>query len=162
MKTTQERLKELFTYVDGNLIRLTSQGGVTKGTSAGYLDRDGYVKVNVDGKRYQRNLLVWVYHKGEIPTSLLDHKDGNRSNDRIDNLREVTHLQNQWNRKTQRNSTSRYKGVSWNKRDKRWVSQIRVNGKIKVLGSFKEELKAAKAYDNFAKELHGEYYKPNL
>ena len=34
--------------------------------------------------------------------------------------------------------------------------------KIKVLGSFKEELKAAKAYDNFAKELHGEYYKPNL
>ena len=120
MKPTQERLKELFTYVDGNLIRLTSQGGVTKGTSAGYLDRDGYVKVNVDGKRYQRNLLVWVYHKGEIPTSLLDHKDGNRSNDRIDNLREATHLQNQWNRKTQRNSTSRYKGVSWNKRDKRW------------------------------------------
>lgn len=162
MKPTQERLKELFTYVNGNLIRLTSQGGVTKGTPAGYLDLDGYVKVNVDGKRYQRNLLVWIYHKGEIPTSLLDHKDGNRSNDRIDNLREATYLQNQWNRKSQRNSTSRYKGVSWNKRDKRWVSQIRVNGKIKVLGSFKEELEAVKAYENFAKELHGEYYKPNL
>ena len=45
---------------------------------------------------------------------------------------------------------------------KELFTYVEVNGKIKVLGSLEEELKAAKAYDNFAKELHDEYYKPNL
>lgn len=88
---------------------------------------------------------------------MYDHIDRNQFNNQKKNLRIVTYKQNAWNSNMLVNNTSGYKGVCWNKRDKVWQAAIKTDGKIKYLGSFKDPIKAAKAYDKAAKEYHGEY-----
>lgn len=88
----------------------------------------------------------------------IDHINGDGLDNRKANLRAATALQNSWNsQKTRRKSWSRYKGVTWNKRGEKWISQIQANGKIKFIGRFDDEVQAAKAYDRAAKEYHGEF-----
>ncbi len=87
---------------------------------------------------------------------VVDHIDSNGLNNRRTNLRVCTLLQNSYNRKTIK-ASSQYKGVRWNKRKKRWVSSISPNGKFILIGYFKDELTAAKAYDEKAKEFFGEF-----
>lgn len=91
-----------------------------------------------------------------------DHINGNRLDNRIDNLRTATKGQNAHNRKINNNSTSGFKGVTYNKRDKAYQAQIRLNGKIFSLGYFQCPVEAAHAYDSAAKELHGEYARTNF
>lgn len=86
----------------------------------------------------------------------VDHIDGNGLNNCKSNLRIVTPQQNSFNRKYTF-GTSMYKGVSWNKRDDFWQATIKYNGKSKMLGYFKDEMDAAKAYNEAAKELFGEF-----
>jgi hypothetical protein len=91
-----------------------------------------------------------------------DHKNGNGLDNRKENLRYASEAQNQWNsQKRIGNSTSRFKGVEWNKKQQKWRANIRVNRIKKYLGCFADETDAAKAYDNKAKELFGEYAKLN-
>lgn len=86
-----------------------------------------------------------------------DHRNHAGLDNRKQNLRECTHTQNQQNRRPNRNSSSRHKGVSWDRRAKLWKVQIRHNKKKLYLGCFKDEEDAAKAYDNKARELFGEF-----
>ncbi len=98
---TQARLKELFDYdgETGELIwRVKPSRRIPAGTIAGGYDGYGYIKITVDGRCYFAHLLVWVWCKGVSPQSTVDHRDTNKSNNRIDNLREVTTAQNQHNR----------------------------------------------------------------
>lgn len=93
----------------------------------------------------------------------VDHRNNNGLDNRRDNLRECTNSQNATNStKRKGNFTSRYKGVSWDKRDKNWRAQIMVDYKKKRIGNFDNEIDAAKAYDRFAIELHGEYASINF
>ena len=78
--------------------------------------------------------------------NMIDHIDGEKLNNRIENLRLVTCQQNQFNRK-------RAKGFFWNKQNKKWISQIRLNGKSKHLGCFESEEEAREAYLK-AKEIY--------
>lgn len=87
------------------------------------------------------------------------------------NLRIATHKQNVWHRRKfirrtsggfQKPSRSRYKGVDWVKDIKRWRVRIRVNGKRIYLGSYENEIDAAKAYDKAAKKYHGEFASLNF
>lgn len=87
--------------------------------------------------------------------TMIDHKDGNGLNNTKENLREVTNSINQQNRHWKPKGTSKYRGVFWASRNKRWQAQIKINGKTKYLGQFKEEVDAAKAYDIAAKQLFG-------
>lgn len=84
-----------------------------------------------------------------------DHINGNRLDNRKENLRLVTKAQNMMNRGLQKNSTSGYKGV--NKHQGKWRAYILEYGKQKHLGVFKDKKEAAKAYNTMAKKLHGEY-----
>ena len=95
----------------------------------------------------------------EVPPGMfIDHINHNGLDNRKANLRPATRTQNIWHRKKfKRPSRSRYKGVDWSKTQKKWRARIRVNGKRIYLGSFKNELQAAKAYDAAAKKYHGEF-----
>ena len=86
-----------------------------------------------------------------------DHIDGNGLNNQRYNLRTATHTQNQRNRKNFIKGTSKYKGVSLNKKNKKWIVRIRNGGKQIYLGHFLDEIEAAKKYDEMAKIYHKEF-----
>lgn len=87
----------------------------------------------------------------------VDHINHNTLDNRKQNLRLCTNAENQCNQKGYENTTSKYKGVCWHKRDKVWTAQIQRNKKQVHLGYFDSEIQAAKAYNKKAKELFGEY-----
>ena len=76
--------------------------------------------------------------------------------------RNCTIRQNNANSRAARTSTSKYKGVSWNRRCRKWVAYIKKDGRQKFLGSFIDEKAAEKAYDAAAKKLHGQFAALNL
>lgn len=96
------------------------------------------------------------------PGYMVDHIDRDGLNCVRSNLRQVTASQNQMNKIKQYNSVSNYKGVSWDITRNRWIVFIRVNGKLKFLGRYIDEVEAAKAYDNGAKKYFGEFARINF
>jgi hypothetical protein len=94
---------------------------------------------------------------------VVDHKNNDGLDNRRVNLRLATRSQNNINRRQDKSKTlSRYVGVTFDKRRRRWVARIYVNGKSKFLGSFESEIEAAKAYDAAAKKYYGEFARPNF
>ena len=96
----------------------------------------GYYRVKLSGKVYYAHRLAWFMSYGTWPEGQLDHKDGDKSNNRLSNLRLATPVQNSTNQKTPANNTSGVKGVHWIKKKKRWQAQITNNGKQIRLGYF--------------------------
>jgi hypothetical protein len=92
---------------------------------------------------------------------VVDHIDGNSTNNRRRNLRTCTRRQNLYNSRPRRGK-SKYKGVRYEKRTKRWVAEITHRGRKYHLGSFKNEVEAAKAYDRKARQLFGPYARLNF
>ena len=88
---------------------------------------------------------------------LVDHVDRNGLNNRRNNIRLVTSLENRCHSVGQKGSRSAYKGVTWNKQSRKWQSGIMLHGQSRHLGLFNDELDAAEAYDEAAIELFGEY-----
>jgi hypothetical protein len=86
-----------------------------------------------------------------------DHINGDSLDNRRSNLRPATHQQNNCNTGAHFSSTSKYKGVSWATRQTKWVAQIKVFGHNKHIGVFTDEHKAALAYDQAARQYHGEF-----
>lgn len=89
-----------------------------------------------------------------------DHKDRDGLNNQRNNLRDCTHRQNNMNRKSF--GSSKYVGVSYSKIQNKYIARIRINGEQVFLGSFKNEIKAAHAYDEAAKIHHGEFANLNF
>lgn len=123
-----------------------------------YAETDNYV----GGKR-----IIVKMHRLIIGVTdskvLVDHVDGNGLNNQRNNLRPCTKSQNGMNRGTiRKNRLSKFKGVQWHKKGKKWVSEIVANKKKTYLGLFINEEDAAKAYDVKAKELHGEFANLNF
>lgn len=99
----------------------------------------------------------------EVPDGyMVDHVDGNGLNNCRSNLRLCTNSQNQHNRKPNKRSTSKYKGVKWNKHNNAWHAGLMCNKTKYNIGYFKDEAEAAKAYDKKAKELYGEFARLNF
>ena len=94
--------------------------------------------------------------------SYVDHEDGNGLNCQRYNLRICDNSQNQGNSCSQKNSRSRYKGVSWHKQKNKWRAQICHQGKSYFLGLFTHEDDAAHAYDIKASELFGDFARLNI
>jgi hypothetical protein len=154
--TTQERLQTLFTYTDGMLYRKQSRGSAKAGSPLNTMHRSGYLSGKVDGKRYLLHRLIFLFHHGYLP-KLLDHKDRNPLNNRIENLREATHQQNASNRKNQTNNKSGVRGVHWKARNKKWQAQVKLNGKHQYLGLFTDLAEAEQAVKQFRSEQYKEF-----
>lgn len=153
----------------GKYAHLDAQRSGMPGQLAGTLRKDGYVEVTVRGKQHRAHRLAWLIVYGKWPEGQIDHKNRNRSDNRIDNLREANNQQNQWNRECQKNNFSGLKGVSmvklkprtkWKRTPvKPWEARIKVNGKTKVLGRYVTKEEAALAYIEASQRVHGEFSK---
>ena len=138
-KLTQKRLKELFEYdrLTGIFINRTKRrGGVDAGTTAGTEDGIGYLRVSIDGCRYKLHRLAWLYVNGYFPENFIDHINRNRSDNRIDNLREATRECNTRNCGNFTTNTSSVKGVTRISRSKKWRVRIHHNKKMLDIGCF--------------------------
>lgn len=117
----------------------------------------GYGKARILGKTVLIHRVAWALHHGAWPNSRLDHINGDKSDNRIENLREVTATQNMQNRVVGKNNVTGIKGVTFRKDRSAYISRIRVNGSLKFLGYFKDPLEAANAYTDAAERYFGEY-----
>jgi hypothetical protein len=125
------------------------------GQKAGNQHQSGYCFVKINGKLYAEHRLVWLMVFGKFPDGELDHKDLDKRNNCIDNLRPSTRKGNCSNRKGW--SSSGYKGVYSTKRGKPWQASINIDGEMRNLGRFDDPKEAALAYDRAAIAEHGEF-----
>ena len=151
----------LFKYENGDLYWISSPNSyVPAGSRAGTLRKDGYIGIFINGTYYFAHRVIWVMHNGEIPNVLvIDHIDGDRSNNKLENLRVCTFQENHFNRGKQSNNKSGFKGVSWHKQKQKWVAQIKIEGKNKFLGFFINPEDAYSKYCEMALLHYGEYAK---
>lgn len=96
------------------------------------------------------------------PKQIVDHKDRNKLNNQMNNITLCTFRQNGSNRKSSKNSSSKYLGVAFIKRDKRWMAAIKIKDKIINLGLVKDEKLAAHLYNEAAREHHGDFANLNI
>lgn len=115
-----------------------------------------YATSKIEGKSVRMHRLILGLKSGDgIKT---DHRNGSGLDNRRCNLRKCTNAQNGYNqRKLQRKTSSKYKGVHKPLKSNKWVASIKFNYKNIYIGQYDNELNAAKAYDKKAKELFGEF-----
>jgi hypothetical protein len=106
----------------------------------------GYRYVTFKNVHYKEHRLIWLWVTGVWPENQTDHVDGDRSNNRFENLRDVTGSENQHKITYNKNNTSGFRGVCYHKDNKRYVARIRVNCKIHHLGYFDTPEDASVAY----------------
>lgn len=156
MKLTRERLCELLRYEpeSGLFIRLTRPCGTVQiGDVAGSINKDGYVRILIDGRGYMAHRLAWLYVNGTWPENEIDHVNGVRSDNRVINLRDLHHSQNQTNqRKPSKRSKTGLLGVF--KHGNKYVASISFKGKSKYLGLFETAEQAHSAYVTAKRSLH--------
>ncbi len=149
----QEKAHSLFSYLDGSLFWKMNRGSnAKKGARAGKVMKTGYRAVQVSGKSYREHRLVFLMHMGYLPEQI-DHINGIKTDNRIENLRPTTCSQNQMN--TADRSESR--GVRWVEKSNKWAARVCLNGKEIRVGSFKTQQEAVEARLAKAKELFGEF-----
>lgn len=123
---TQDYVKSIFNYneITGVLKWRVNRHRVFKGKTCNSLDRDGYKRVTVDGKGYRVHRIIWLYVYGYMPENQIDHKDQVKTNNKIENLREVSFSCSSQNRDNFKSNTSGVKGISWNNNNKKWKVTI--------------------------------------
>jgi len=157
---TQELLKHYFDYKDDhlywkNVVHLNQSKLI--GQKAGFIHPTGYRHITFMGKQHKAHRLIWLYVYGEMPKEI-DHINGDRQDNRLENLRSVTRSQNQFNKAMAQNNTSGYRGVSWHKKSQQWVIRVCANGKSMV--KYVKDLELAGLVAEEMRSLfHGKYAK---
>lgn len=128
------------------------------GKRAGSVGRSGYIQVAVQGRNLQAHRVVWMIATGEDVSGEIDHINGDKTDNRLSNLRAVTHAENTRNRRLGRNNGSGVNGVGWNSRFGKWQARIKIDGQSKSLGYF-DSIDAAAAARKAAEAAHD--YHPN-
>ena len=154
---TQDYVKQLFEYRDGELYwKVKPSKKVLIGAKVGNLNQSGYFHLQLNKKTYKTHRIIFLMHYGYLP-NCLDHIDGNPLNNKFENLRPATVNQNAYNSKLIKNNTSGVKNVSWYKLTNKWHVRVKINGKEKSFGYFKDlelaDLVAQEARDKY----HGKF-----
>lgn len=124
-----------------------------------------YAVRSLGPRKNRKYILMHRLVHNVLPGMVCDHRNGNSLDNRNQNLRSCTQKDNVHNQSAHKDALSKYKGISCDKsskRRKRWRARIMSDGREKSLGYFDTELEAAKAYDQKAKELFGEFAKLNF
>lgn len=167
---TQEYVREAFDYVDGALFwkerpvhhfkRDRDQKTFNTRYAhkrAGCLEKkEGYWWVSIADRHTALHRVVFLWHHGYLP-ELTDHIDGDRANNRIENLRAANIAQNSWNMKRPVCNTSGCKGVLWVRRDRKWLACIVVSKQRIQLGYFDDFEPAVLARKEAEKKYYGEF-----
>ena len=137
---TQDYVQELLDYnpYTGNLIwkKILSPRRQVGDIAGCDKHRTGYSQVQINGKQYAIHRIVWLWVYGDWPKQQIDHINGIRSDNRLVNLREASPKENQQNRGINKNNTSGYRNVSWDKYAKKWRAQFYREGKLYILGLY--------------------------
>ena len=158
---------KLYVTREGNLYRRRSyKNGTEKYVKIGSKEPSGYMRFIVKNKGtilrgYNHILIARTFIPNHDEKPFVDHKNGDRTDNRVENLRWCTSSENNRNRKKGEGTTSQYKGVYWNKNMNKWRVHIKMNGQ-KHIGYFDDEEEAAMAYDDAAHKHFGEYAKLNF
>ena len=158
---TADEVRVYLTYIPEAGVFIWKKVGsnrVKVGSPAGCRTKNGYWHIGVKGKWAYAHRLAWLYVHGEWPDSLIDHIDGNRSNNRIGNLRKTDMAGNAINGKVRSTNKSGHQGVSWDKEKGKWVVMVSPEKyKRKLVGRFDRLEDAIKASEAARKELYGEF-----
>jgi hypothetical protein len=166
-----ENYNEIWRQVDGYENYYVSNHGRVKNINTEKMMK---CSVNVNGYcnvRLSKNNISTLYRvhrlvaENFIPNPdnklCVDHIDNNKQNNNVNNLRWATQQENNRNCIKRSNTSSQYKGVYFHKQCRKWKATIQIDGKKQHLGLFENEIAAAKAYNEKAKELYGDYAKIN-
>ena len=165
---TCDRLRELLDYDSETGVfsqRISYQGKGARwksGRVSGSISKQsGYLTLRLDGKNYQAHRCAWMHVTGTWPTAEIDHRDGDRLNNRMSNLRDVSRQNNAQNiQRVRSDSSTGVKGVQLDRRNGRPCAQIRTAGKDVFLGSFDTVEQASEAYLAAKNALHVGWAKP--
>jgi len=143
----EDMKKDLFIDLDKQEITRLSTGNKLKFILTGKKNQQYYcISFKKSSLKVHRLFFYWKY--GYLP-DLVDHKDRNKLNNNIENLRELTKSENNKNADKRKNgATSKHKGVSWNKNERKWEARLKLNGKHLFLGYFNNEDDAGQAYND--------------
>ena len=155
---TQKEAQECFDYKDGILYwKVKAANRVKIGSPVGSFDPStGYHKTHVHRKFHKTHRVIFLYHHGYLP-DFVDHIDGDKLNNRIENLRAATKSQNCMNQKISTRNTSGTKGVMWLKREQKWLVALRVNSILHSFGYFKDKELAELVAVEATNKLHQDF-----
>lgn len=135
MELTVEIIRELLDY-DPDTGVFVRTSGRRAGCATGWANERGYVNISLLGKNRLAHRLAFIHFHGRFPSNLIDHINGDTSDNRIANLREVDICQNGYNRKLGRNNSSGRVGVHYVKARGEFRADIKVGRERKILGHF--------------------------
>jgi hypothetical protein len=127
-------VRSFFNYEDGCLSWAVNRGRAKKGQKA-YINNEGYKVLKFNQIAYLEHRLIWAWH-GNDSVEFLDHINGNKLDNRIENLRPASQSQNMQNAKKRIDNCSGVKGVHWSNTKNKWISVVFANGKPNYVGSF--------------------------
>lgn len=155
---TQKELLELFDYNDGNLYWKVNRGyHKTKGLKAGTIDYKGYIQISIGrGRLFKAHKLIYLFHTGINPTQI-DHINGKRDDNRIENLREATNNNQQHNRGVRKDSKSGIKGILFREDRNKWTGYVGYNSKRHYIKMYDTKEEAINEVQKLRAKLHGEF-----
>lgn len=154
-KEEGEYLRSRLYVEDGELYaKYKYSNRIKLGVPLGCKHNAGYKQIRLGGRLYLNHRIIYFLHTGEWPLGVVDHIDGDPSNNKVENLRSTTQRKNSHNYAGgHSDSSSKYRGVSLYKRTGMYMSKINKDGKTYNLGTFTDEKEAALAYNYKAMEL---------
>lgn len=135
---THDRLIELLVYdpATGVFMNRVTRGRTAAGKVVGCSNNCGYTVIRLDDELYLAQRLAWMWVYGQWPSDDIDHINGVRNDNRIENLRPATRKQNLENQALHPRNTSGHRGVSWDRRRQKWVAYVTHNRKRVQIGRF--------------------------
>jgi hypothetical protein len=158
--TTLDELKEVLDYDPETGVfrwKASISARAIEGREAGSMMQTGYRRICYQNRVFLAHRLAWAFVTGEMPMGEVDHINGDRSDNRMSNLRLATVQQNQANRKISKNNSAGFKGVWFCSEKGKFRAKIVVGGKRKLLGYFNTAEAAHKSYCEAAREHFGEF-----
>lgn len=159
MSISAEALRALLDYnpSTGEFVWKIGRGRARAGDIAGCLAENsrGYawIQIRIFGVLYSAHRLAWLHHYGTLPAEVIDHRNQDATDNRIDNLWDTTKGSNAKNQHMRSGNTSGVTGVYWEERTKKWRAGVKVNGRNNHLGRFDDIEEAARVVKAFRNSM---------